>query len=59
MKIIWFNRSLEQSGGGERLSLEVIRSCKELGHEVNYLTYSYDSYNVFDKKYDFINPIVN
>ena len=58
MKIIWFNRSLEQSGGGERLSLEVIRSCKELGHEVNYLTYSYDSYNVFDKKYDFINPIV-
>jgi len=57
MKIIWFNVSLEQSGGGERLSLEVVRSCRELGHDSYYLTYSYDYENTFGGKYDFIKPI--
>lgn len=56
-KIVWFNTSLEQSGGGERLSLEVIRSCKSLGHYAYYLTYSYDEKKTFDGKYDFLNPI--
>jgi len=55
--IVWFNISLEQSGGGERLSLEVIRSCRDLGHDAHYLTYSYDEKKTFDGKYDFLSPI--
>ncbi len=56
-KIVWFNVSLEQSGGGERLSLEVVRSCRDLGHEAYYLTYSYDVEKTFDGKYNFLSPI--
>jgi glycosyltransferase involved in cell wall biosynthesis len=56
-KIVWFNVSLEQSGGGERLSLEVIRSCRDLGNEAFYITYSYNATKTFDANYNFLNPI--
>ena len=46
-----------QSGGGERLSLEVIRCLKEQGHDAHYVVYSYDSKATFDGKYDYLAPI--
>jgi glycosyltransferase involved in cell wall biosynthesis len=55
--IAWFNLALIQSGGGERLSLEVVRSLRELGHKAEYITYAYDSKATFDGHYDFLNPI--
>lgn len=54
-KIIWFGTKLTQSGGGERLSLEVIKSLSNQGYETNYLAYHYHSHNVFDGVYDNLN----
>jgi glycosyltransferase involved in cell wall biosynthesis len=53
----WFNVALEQSGGGERLSLEVVKSLRELGYKASYITYSYDSMATFDHQYDYLNPV--
>jgi glycosyltransferase involved in cell wall biosynthesis len=54
---VWFNATLEQSGGGERLSLETVRSLRELGFCANYITYYYDSKATFDHMYDHLHPI--
>lgn len=56
-KIIWFNVSLEQSGGGERLSLEVVKACRKLGYDAKYITYSFDNIKTFDGYYESIQPI--
>lgn len=56
-KIVWFNTSLEQSGGGERLSLEVVKSCRKLGYDAQYITYSFDNKNTFDGYYETVKPI--
>jgi len=53
----WFNVALNQSGGGERLSLEVVRSLRDLGYQATYITYSYDSKATFDSRYDCLAPI--
>lgn len=57
MRFVWFNGTLEQSGGGERLSLEVVRCLKEQGHDARYVVYSYDSKATFDSQYDYLAPI--
>lgn len=56
-KYVWFNGSLEQSGGGERLSLEVIRCLREQGHEAEYVVFFYNREATFEGRYDFLNPI--
>ena len=56
-RFVWFNGMLKQSGGGERLSLEVVRCLKEQGHDAHYIVYSYDSKATFDSKYDYLAPI--
>ena len=55
--LVWFNGTLEQSGGGERLSLEVVRCLKEQGYDANYVVYSYDCEATFGGKYDFLHPV--
>lgn len=52
-KIIWFGTKLIQSGGGERLSLEVTKSLSK-DYEVYYLAYHYKSEKVFNGLYDSI-----
>lgn len=56
-KYIWFNSTLDQSGGGERLSLEVVRCLKEAGYEAHYVVYKYDAKSTFERRYDFLHPI--
>lgn len=56
-KIVWFNGTLEQSGGGERLSLEVARCINEMGHKAYYVVYFYDKVATFEGRYDYINPV--
>ena len=57
MRYVWFNGTLEQSGGGERLSLEVVRCLRELGHDAHLVVYFYDSKATFDSQYDYLEPI--
>lgn len=54
-KILWFTTKLIQSGGGERFSLEVIKSLSTMGFDTNYLAYNYNSKAVFLGKYDQLN----
>jgi glycosyltransferase involved in cell wall biosynthesis len=53
-RVVWFGTRLVQSGGGERLSLEVVRALKDQGYEVKYVVYNYDSEKTFEGRYDFL-----
>ena len=55
--IVWCNIALNQSGGGERLSLEVVRSLQDAGLDAKYLVYDYDSRSTFEGRYDSVKPI--
>ena len=55
--LVWFGTQLVQSGGGERLSLEVVRTLKDQGYEVHYVVYNYDREKTFDGHYDFLNIV--
>jgi len=55
-KVVWFNTSLWQSGGGERLSLEVVQGFRRQGIDAYYVVFTYDKDAVFNGRYhnDFI-----
>ena len=57
-EIIWFNDALAQSGGGERLSLEVVFALQRKGIQASYVTYHYDPERTFDGRYSVVAPIV-
>ncbi len=53
--IVWFGTRLVQSGGGERLSLEVIKCLKGLGYDARYIVYNYDNDKTFQGRYQSLN----
>lgn len=55
--VLWFGTRLVQSGGGERVTLEVARTLAETGHKVNVVVYQYDSKKTFEGSYDFLKII--
>lgn len=54
-KVVWFGTRLVQSGGGERLSLEVVHALRNQGYDAHYLVYHYDRDKTFEGRYDFLN----
>lgn len=50
--VIWFNTGLVQSGGGERFSLEVMKSFRNIGFKSHYIVYNYIKDKVFEGAYD-------